>query len=158
MGLNPVESPEFFRFTRQLHKLSNKCEDHIFIWYMHFVFSSKRCWQKKLQGVIFTKGKNNSCCQTFVDFVWIQRNANYLSWQFIFFKTRLVFHMPYPKSLMPIKQKNKANIPINRALYRNNIGSTIWMRYMKVYPKTSIVWDCLASQQSHELLSSSWWQ
>ena len=31
MGLNPVESPEFFRFMRQLHKLSSKCEDHIFI-------------------------------------------------------------------------------------------------------------------------------
>ena len=28
---NPVESPEFFRFTRQLLKLSSKCEDHIFI-------------------------------------------------------------------------------------------------------------------------------
>ena len=24
-------SPEFFRFTRQLLKLSSKCEDHIFI-------------------------------------------------------------------------------------------------------------------------------
>ena len=32
MGSNPVESPEFFRFTRQLLKLSSKCEDHIFIW------------------------------------------------------------------------------------------------------------------------------
>ena len=31
MGSNPVESPEFFRFTRQLLKLSSKCEDHIFI-------------------------------------------------------------------------------------------------------------------------------
>ena len=30
-GSNPVESPEFFRFTRQLLKLSSKCEDHIFI-------------------------------------------------------------------------------------------------------------------------------
>ena len=29
--LNPVESPEFFRFMRQLLKLSSKCEDHIFI-------------------------------------------------------------------------------------------------------------------------------
>ena len=27
----PVESPEFFRFMRQLLKLSSKCEDHIFI-------------------------------------------------------------------------------------------------------------------------------
>ena len=26
-----VESPEFFRFMRQLLKLSSKCEDHIFI-------------------------------------------------------------------------------------------------------------------------------
>ena len=25
------ESPEFFRFMRQLLKLSSKCEDHIFI-------------------------------------------------------------------------------------------------------------------------------
>ena len=31
-GRNPVESPEFFRFMRQLLKLSSKCEDHIFIW------------------------------------------------------------------------------------------------------------------------------
>ena len=31
MGSNPVESPEFFRFMRQLLKLSSKCEDHIFI-------------------------------------------------------------------------------------------------------------------------------
>ena len=31
MGLNPVESPEFFRFMRQLLKLSSKCDDHIFI-------------------------------------------------------------------------------------------------------------------------------
>ena len=30
MGSNPVESPEFFRFIRQLLKLSSKCEDHIF--------------------------------------------------------------------------------------------------------------------------------
>ena len=30
MGSNPVESPEFFRFMRQLLKLSSKCEDHIF--------------------------------------------------------------------------------------------------------------------------------
>ena len=28
---SPVESPEFFRFTRQLLKLSSKCEDHFFI-------------------------------------------------------------------------------------------------------------------------------
>ena len=28
--LNPVESPEFFRFMRQLLKLSSKCEDRIF--------------------------------------------------------------------------------------------------------------------------------
>ena len=27
---NPVESPEFFRFMRQLLKLSSKCENHIF--------------------------------------------------------------------------------------------------------------------------------
>ena len=32
MGSNPVESPEFFGFIRQLLKLSSKCEDHIFIW------------------------------------------------------------------------------------------------------------------------------
>ena len=31
MGSNPVEAPEFFRFMRQLLKLSSKCEDHIFI-------------------------------------------------------------------------------------------------------------------------------
>ena len=31
MGLNPVESPEFFRFMRQLLKLSSKCGDRIFI-------------------------------------------------------------------------------------------------------------------------------
>ena len=31
MGLNPVESPEFFRFMRQFLKFSSKCEDHIFI-------------------------------------------------------------------------------------------------------------------------------
>jgi len=31
MGSNPVESPEFFRFMRQLLKLSSKYEDHIFI-------------------------------------------------------------------------------------------------------------------------------
>ena len=31
MGSNPVESPEFFRFMRQLLlKLSSKCEDHVF--------------------------------------------------------------------------------------------------------------------------------
>ena len=30
MGSNPVESPEFFRFMRQLLKLSNKCEENIF--------------------------------------------------------------------------------------------------------------------------------
>ena len=30
MGSNPVESPEFFRFKRQLLKLSSKCEDHDF--------------------------------------------------------------------------------------------------------------------------------
>ena len=36
---NPVESPEFFRFMRQLLKLSSKCEDHIFIWFQtpHFI-------------------------------------------------------------------------------------------------------------------------
>ena len=34
MGSNPVESPEFFMFMRQLLKLSSKCEDHIFIWLM----------------------------------------------------------------------------------------------------------------------------
>ena len=28
-GSNPVKSPEFFRFMRQLLKLSSKCEDHI---------------------------------------------------------------------------------------------------------------------------------
>ena len=28
-----VESPEFFRFMRQLLKLSSKCEDHIFTWF-----------------------------------------------------------------------------------------------------------------------------
>ena len=28
--LSQVESPEFFRFMRQLLKLSSKCEDHIF--------------------------------------------------------------------------------------------------------------------------------
>ena len=31
MGSNPVESPEFFRFMRQLLRLSSKCEDYIFI-------------------------------------------------------------------------------------------------------------------------------
>ena len=31
MGSIPVKSPEFFRFMRQLLKLSSKCEDHIFI-------------------------------------------------------------------------------------------------------------------------------
>ena len=31
MGSNPVESPGFFRFMRQLLKLSSECEDHIFI-------------------------------------------------------------------------------------------------------------------------------
>ena len=31
MGSNPVESPEFFRFMKQLLKLSSKCEDRIFI-------------------------------------------------------------------------------------------------------------------------------
>ena len=31
IGSSPVESPEFFRFMRQLLKLSSKCEDHIFI-------------------------------------------------------------------------------------------------------------------------------
>ena len=30
IGSKPVESPEFFRFMRQLLKLSSKCEDHIF--------------------------------------------------------------------------------------------------------------------------------
>ena len=35
MGSNPVESPEFFRFMRQLLKLSSKCEDHIFSWYIY---------------------------------------------------------------------------------------------------------------------------
>ena len=30
MILNPVETPEFFRFMRQLLKLSSKGEDHIF--------------------------------------------------------------------------------------------------------------------------------
>ena len=41
MGSNPVESPEFFRFTRHLLKLSSKSEDHIFIWFQtpHFLFS-----------------------------------------------------------------------------------------------------------------------
>ena len=39
MGSNPVESPEFFRFMRQLLKLSSKCEDHIFSWFQtpHFI-------------------------------------------------------------------------------------------------------------------------
>ena len=39
MGTNPVESPEIFRFMRQLLKLSSKCEDHIFIWFQtpHFI-------------------------------------------------------------------------------------------------------------------------
>ena len=39
MGSNPVESPEFFRFMRQLLKLSSKCEDHIFTWFQipHFM-------------------------------------------------------------------------------------------------------------------------
>ena len=42
MGSNPVESPEFFRFTRQLLKLSSKCEDHIFIWFLNEdIFSFK---------------------------------------------------------------------------------------------------------------------
>ena len=36
MGSNPLESPEFFRFMRQLLKLSSKCKDHIFI-YIHSV-------------------------------------------------------------------------------------------------------------------------
>ena len=31
MGFEPIKSPEFFRFMRQLLKLSSKCEDHIFI-------------------------------------------------------------------------------------------------------------------------------
>ena len=30
MGSNPVESPDFFRFMRQLLKFSSKCGDHIF--------------------------------------------------------------------------------------------------------------------------------
>ena len=30
LTLTPVKSPEFFRFMRQLLKLSIKCEDHIF--------------------------------------------------------------------------------------------------------------------------------
>ena len=33
MGSSPVESPVFFRFMRQLLKLSSECEDHIFIWF-----------------------------------------------------------------------------------------------------------------------------
>ena len=36
-GSNPVESAEFFRFMRQLLKLSSKCEDHIFIWLRVFL-------------------------------------------------------------------------------------------------------------------------
>ena len=40
----PVESPEFFRFMRQLLKLSSKCEDHIFTWFqtpaLHITFLS----------------------------------------------------------------------------------------------------------------------
>ena len=51
MGSNPVESPEFFRFMRQLLKLSSKCEDHIFIWFQtpHFVlhiFQWSKCLSK----------------------------------------------------------------------------------------------------------------
>ena len=41
MGSNPVESPEFFRFMRQLLKLSSKCEDHIFICSCNFTTSIK---------------------------------------------------------------------------------------------------------------------
>ena len=40
MGSNPVESPEFFRFMRQLLKLSSKCEDHVFIW-MYCLYEMK---------------------------------------------------------------------------------------------------------------------
>ena len=50
MGSNPVESPEFFRFLRQLLKLSSRCEDHIFIWhFIHFtpwLFWSSLIWCK----------------------------------------------------------------------------------------------------------------
>ena len=42
MGSNPVESPEFFRFMRQLLKLSSKCEDHIFIWLLLIVDKIQR--------------------------------------------------------------------------------------------------------------------
>ena len=35
------------------------------------------------------------------------------------------------------------------------LSSAILIRYMKVYPKTCIVCDCLPSHQSHESLSSS---
>ena len=34
IGFESVESPEFFRFMRQLLKLSSECEDHIFTWYL----------------------------------------------------------------------------------------------------------------------------
>ena len=73
MGLNPVESPEFFRFMRQLLKLSSKCEDHIFTYtciiniflkssfvcFFHFSFLSDQ--NSGLPGHTSFQKKENIC-------------------------------------------------------------------------------------------------
>ena len=68
MGSNPVESPEFFRFTRQLLKLSSKCEDHIFIWWSLMLSS----YQEKKVAVLnyFACMVWNSYAQT-LKYIWI---------------------------------------------------------------------------------------
>ena len=55
MGSNPVESPEFFRFMRQLLKLSSKCEDHIFTWFQtpHLI---SPFFQRKKTSTTFLRG------------------------------------------------------------------------------------------------------
>ena len=59
---NPVESPEFFRFMRQLLKLSSKCEDHIFIWFkVHNVTGLKLLsiiWSFYTLGCLPTRRQN----------------------------------------------------------------------------------------------------
>ena len=53
MGSNPVESPEFFRFIRQLLKLSSKCEDHVFSWFKHRTSYNTSFTEPSIAEVLF---------------------------------------------------------------------------------------------------------
>ena len=60
-GFESRESPEFFRFMRQLFKLSSKCEDHIFITNYMVEKRSDKC--KKHENIKKRGIKNNKNIQ-----------------------------------------------------------------------------------------------